>query len=119
MNTGAVGLFTTSKLPGDGSIGRQDNAIASGPERLDDANLTALANREPTVAKYRLDPARAATIRTAPPVVIDLKEARAYLVCSPRKLRDLIACRRVKSARVGAKIVIRRVWLDAFLGDPV
>jgi hypothetical protein len=27
-----------------------------------------------------------------------------------------IAARRVKHARVGAKIVIRRDWLDAFLG---
>jgi excisionase family DNA binding protein len=47
---------------------------------------------------------------------MDLKEASAYLVCSPRKLRDLVAAGRVKHARVGAKIVIRREWLDAFLG---
>jgi excisionase family DNA binding protein len=46
---------------------------------------------------------------------MDVKEASAYLVCSPRKLRKLIASRRVKSARVGAKIVIRREWLNAFL----
>ena len=70
----------------------------------------------PTDSKYRLDFARAAVIRTAPPVVMDLKEASAYLVCSPRKLRSLIAAGQVKSARVGAKIVIRRQWLDAFLG---
>ena len=43
-------------------------------------------------------------------------EAAAYLGCSPRKLRDLIQSRKVKSARVGSKIVIRREWLDAFLG---
>jgi excisionase family DNA binding protein len=49
------------------------------------------------------------------PVVMDLKEASAYLVCSPRMLRDLVAAGRVKHARVGAKIVIRREWLDAFL----
>jgi len=47
--------------------------------------------------------------------VMDLKEASAYLVCSPRKLRDLVAARRVKHARIGAKIIIRREWLDAFL----
>jgi excisionase family DNA binding protein len=46
---------------------------------------------------------------------MDLMEAGAYLVCSPRKLRDFAASRRVKHARVGAKIVIRREWLDAFL----
>ena len=71
---------------------------------------------EPSEKKYRLDPDKAAIIRTAPPVVMDVKEASAYLVCSPRKLRDLIASRQVKSARVGAKIVIRREWLDMFLG---
>ena len=74
------------------------------------------ANRQPSERKYRLDPDRAAMIRTAPPVVMDLKEASAYLVCSPRKLRDLVAAGRVKHARVGAKIVIRREWLDVFLG---
>jgi excisionase family DNA binding protein len=47
---------------------------------------------------------------------MDLMEASAYLVCSPGKLRDLVARGRVKHARVGAKIVIRREWLDAFLG---
>jgi excisionase family DNA binding protein len=67
--------------------------------------------------KYRLAPERAAMVRTAPPLVMDLKEASAYLVCSPRKLRDLVAARRIRSARVGAKIVIRREWLDAFLGS--
>jgi excisionase family DNA binding protein len=72
--------------------------------------------RQPSERKYRLDPDRAAIIRTAPPVVMDLKEASAYLVCSPRKLRALVAAGRVKHARVGAKIVIRRDWLDAFLG---
>jgi excisionase family DNA binding protein len=66
--------------------------------------------------KYRLNSERAAVIRTAPPMVMDLKEASAYLVCSPRKLRDLITSRRVKHARIGAKIVIKREWLDAFLG---
>ena len=72
--------------------------------------------RQPPEKKYRLDPDRAAIIRTAPPVVMDLKEASVYLVCSPRKLRDLVAAGRVKHARVGAKIVIRREWLDSFLG---
>jgi excisionase family DNA binding protein len=50
------------------------------------------------------------------PVVMDLQEASAYMVCSPRKLRDLVAAGRVKHKRVGAKIVVRREWLDAFLG---
>jgi excisionase family DNA binding protein len=86
------------------------------PSGFPDVILYAAAAQQPAEKKYRLDPDKAAVIRTAPPVVMDLKEASAYLVCSPRKLRDLIAARRVKSARVGAKIVIRREWLDAFLG---
>lgn len=73
-------------------------------------------NRRRLEGKCGLDPDGAAIIRTAPPLVMGLKEASAYLVCSPRKLRDLVAARRVKHARVGAKIVIRREWLDAFLG---
>ena len=77
----------------------------------------AATEKQPPKKKYRLDPDRAAIIRTAPPVVMTLMEAAPYLACSPRKLRDLVAARRVKHARVGAKIVIRRDWLDAFLGS--
>ena len=65
---------------------------------------------------YRLPPERAAEIRTSPPVIMTVLEAAAYLACSPRKLRDLILARKVKSTRVGSKIVLRREWLDAMLG---
>lgn len=65
---------------------------------------------------YRLPPEKAAIIRTAPPVVMTVMEASAYLACSPRKLRDLIQSRKVKATRVGSKIVIRKEWLDAMLG---
>ena len=51
----------------------------------------------------------------APPAVMNLLEASAYLTCSPRKLRDLVATHRVKHAYVGKKLVIRREWLDAYL----
>ncbi len=70
----------------------------------------------PTESKYRLAPDRAAIVRTAPPVIMNLKEAAAYLAVSPRTVRQLIDRRAVKSARVGSKIVIRREWLDAMLG---
>jgi excisionase family DNA binding protein len=66
-------------------------------------------------SKYRLAPDKAFAIRTTPPAVMTLMEGAAYLACSPRTLRDLVADRRVRSARVGAKIVIRREWLDAYL----
>lgn len=70
----------------------------------------------PNKTCYRLPPERADQIRTSPPVVMTVMEAAAYLACSPRKLRDLIQSRKIKSARVGAKILCRREWLDAFLG---
>ena len=44
-----------------------------------------------------------------------LAEAATYVRCSSRKMRDLIQKRRVRHARVGAKIVIRRAWLDDFI----
>ncbi len=49
---------------------------------------------------------------------IDRKEiiGHAGEAKEPAILRDLISSGRVKSARVGAKIVVRREWLDAFLG---
>ncbi|KXU37856.1 hypothetical protein AXK11_01500 [Cephaloticoccus primus] len=60
-------------------------------------------------------PEKAVFNRSNPSVNMTLKEAASYVACSPRKLRDLVLTRRVKHARVGSKIVIRREWLDAFL----
>lgn len=90
--------------------GKRTNAV------MPDVIPSSVTNRQPPGREYCLDLNRVAIIRTAPPVVMDLMEASAYLICSPRKLRDLVARGRVRHARVGAKIVIRREWLDAFLG---
>ena len=67
-------------------------------------------------SKFRLAPEKAALIRTSPPVNLTVMEAAAYLACSPRKLRDLIQAGKLKSTRVGSKIVIRRTWVDDMLG---
>jgi excisionase family DNA binding protein len=42
-------------------------------------------------------------------------EAALYLGISQRKLRDLIAFREVRCCRIGRRIILRRVDLDAFL----
>jgi hypothetical protein len=67
-------------------------------------------------SKYRLAPDRASLVRTSPPCILTVMEAAAYLACSPRKVRELIQTRKLKSTRVGSKLVIRREWLDAMLG---
>jgi len=69
-----------------------------------------------TPKKYRLSEEKAASIRTNPPCNMTVMEAASYIACSPRKLRELIQSRKIKSARVGAKIIIRREWLETFLG---
>ena len=63
-------------------------------------------------AKYRLSDDKAASIRTNPPVNLTVMEGAAYLGISPRKLRELIQARRVRHARLGAKIILRREYLD-------
>lgn len=65
-----------------------------------------------TSAKYRLTPHEAAIIRTNPPANLTVMEAAAYIRCSPRKLRDLIKEQRVTAVRIGAKIILRREYLD-------
>ncbi len=65
--------------------------------------------------RYRLPGDRATAIRSDPPAVMNLMEASAYLTCSPRKLREFVATHRIRHARVGAKIIFRRGWLDAFI----
>ena len=70
----------------------------------------------PARNKYRLSTDRADQIRIAPPLVLTLREAAAYIACSPRKLRYMLAAGDVKHRRIGNKIVVRREWLDSFLG---
>ena len=72
---------------------------------------------ETSTGCYTLPLELVSQIRSAPPKIMNLREGAAYLTCSPRKLRDLVAARRIQSARIGTKIVIRREWLDAFLGS--
>ena len=67
-------------------------------------------------SRHRLPTEKAAIIRTSPPAVMTLLEAAAYLSCSPRYLRDLIKSGKVRSARIGLKIIFRREWLDAVIG---
>jgi len=69
-------------------------------------------------SKYRLPPEQAANIRTNPPFNMTVMEAAAYLAVSPRKVRDLVASRRLRHARIGAKIVIRREYLDELITAP-
>ena len=72
-------------------------------------------NRAPT--NYRLPPEKAERIRLSPPPVMTLMESAAFLTCSPRKLRELIALNKVRCTRIGPRIVIRREWLESFLGN--
>jgi len=69
-----------------------------------------------TKHNYRLPPEKADRIRLSPPPVMTLMEAAAYMTCSPRKLRELITLQRIKCAKIGARIIIKREWLDSFLG---
>ena len=67
------------------------------------------------VSKYRLPPDRAAAVRTAPPINMTVLEAAAYLGISPRKIRELVASRDLRCARIGSRIIIRREWADQLL----
>ena len=70
----------------------------------------------PTESKYRLASHLAAIIRTSPPRVLTVFEAAAFLAVSPRTVRQLIERGKLKSTRIGSKVVIRVEWLDAMLG---
>ena len=66
-------------------------------------------------SKYRLAADKAAIVRTNPPHNMSIFEGAAYIGISPRKLRDLIRAGRVKHSRLGAKIILRREYLDDLL----
>ena len=69
-----------------------------------------------TKHNYRLPTEKAERIRLSPPPFMTLMEAAAYMTCSPRKLRELITLQRIKCAKIGARIIIKREWLDSFIG---
>ena len=54
-------------------------------------------------------------IRMHPPANMSVKEACKYLIISERKLRDLIARGDVRHARLGSRIILRKLDLDAYL----
>jgi excisionase family DNA binding protein len=68
-----------------------------------------------TKSKYRLKAEQAASVRINPPHVMTIFEGAAYLCVSPCKLRNLIWAGRIKHARIGSKIVMRRESLDDFI----
>lgn len=66
-------------------------------------------------SRYRLAADKAAVLRVNPPVNMNVMEAAAYVGVSPRKLRDLIQSGRLKCARLGSKLILRREYLDDLL----
>ena len=56
-------------------------------------------------------------IRSAPPRVLNVKEASAYLSISERKLREEIAIGNIKVARLGRRILLRLSDLDEFVAS--
>ena len=75
-------------------------------------------NHKPTMKKesiHRLSSDKSTNIRTNPPINMTLKEAAAYLTCSPRWIRDQIKDGTIKFHKVGSKYVFTRTELDAFL----
>jgi excisionase family DNA binding protein len=66
-------------------------------------------------SRYLQKVALAASVRINPPHVMTVFEGAAYLCVSPCKLRHLIWAGRIKHARIGSKIVLRRESLDDFI----
>lgn len=54
-------------------------------------------------------------IRTAPPKVLNVQEAAAYMGISPRTLRTWISERKIRVARLGGRVVLRLVDVDRFI----
>lgn len=46
---------------------------------------------------------------------LGVHEAANYLACSPKRIYDLVATRRLRVARDGRRLLFRRSWLDATL----
>jgi len=67
------------------------------------------------ISKYRLAPDQAVAIRTTPPICMSVMECAAYLGISPRKVRDLVTNRDLRSVRIGSRIIVKREWADDFL----
>jgi excisionase family DNA binding protein len=71
--------------------------------------------QSPGAAEKEFAEARAYAIRCNPPVNMDALEASLYIGVSLRTLRDLLTARRIKYSRIGKRIVVTRIALDAFV----
>lgn len=56
-----------------------------------------------------------AQLRAAPPANMAVAEAAIYMGISERKLRELIAIRDIRSVRIGRRVILRRIDIDAFI----
>lgn len=54
-------------------------------------------------------------IRVNPPLIMSLKEAAAFIGVSVRKLRTDLKARRIPYIRLGGKILLRRMAVEAAL----
>jgi len=48
---------------------------------------------------------------------LDVRAAARHLACSPKRIYDLVAQRRVRFARDGRRLLFRIEWLDAMVMD--
>jgi hypothetical protein len=56
-------------------------------------------------------------VRVATPAWMRLYEGAMYGCMSERYLRGLAKSGRIRSARVGNRLVFRKSWIDAYLGE--
>lgn len=55
------------------------------------------------------------SVRSNPPTNMSVEEASLYIGIAKRSLREKIANREIKHVRIGRRIILRRVDLDAYL----
>ena len=55
------------------------------------------------------------SVRSNPPRLMNVAEASQYIGISDRFLRELIASKKIRAARIGKRVVLRLVDLDAWI----
>ena len=65
--------------------------------------------------KNKLAPEEVYAIRTNPPVLLNTLEAAAYIGISPRKFREEFYQGQIRGAKIGTRLIFRRVDLDNYI----
>ena len=81
--------------------------------------LVGMKDLPPIKTRYQLTPEEVLAIRTNPPYHLNTLESAAYVNLCARKFREEYYQGRIRAAKIGSRLIFRRVDLDKYIEEAV